>query len=211
MTGTEATIRVLVADDHPLVRVGLVSIIGDEPGMTVVAAACDGREAIDLYRAHKPDVLLIDLRMPEVTGQQAIAAIRKEFPRSRIIVLTTYAADDEIVSALGAGAQGYLLKDAEGEETLAAIRTVHAGGRHLAAAVGARLAERVTSEGLTDRELEVLRLMARGGTNEALAAALGVRAGTIKWHITHIMEKLGATDRTMAVSIALQRGIIHID
>jgi two-component system NarL family response regulator len=211
MTSAETTIRVLVADDHPLVRMGLAAIINDAPGMTVVAEARDGREAIDLYRTHKPDILLIDLRMPEVNGLEAIAAIRQEFPRSRIIVLTTYAADDEIVTALGAGAQGYLLKDAEGEETLAAIRAVHAGGRHLAAAVGARLAERVTSEGLTDRELEVLRLMARGGTNEALAAALGVRAGTVKWHVTHIMEKLGATDRTMAVSIALQRGIIHID
>jgi two-component system NarL family response regulator len=210
MTG-ETKIRVVVADDHPLVRMGLVAIIDGEADMGVVAEARDGQEAIELFRKHHPDILLVDLRMPEVNGLEAIAAVRKEFPHARVIVLTTYAADDEITRALGAGAMGYLLKDAESEETLRAIRSVHAGGRHLAPAVGARLAERITGERLTDRELEVLRLMARGGTNESLAEVLGVRAGTIKWHVTHIMEKLGASDRTMAVSIALQRGIIHLD
>jgi two-component system, NarL family, response regulator len=211
MAPSSSPIRVLVADDHPLVRIGLASIINGEPDMSVVAEARDGQEAIELYRSHQPDVLLVDLRMPEASGFDAIVAIRKEFPRSRILVLTTYAADEEIMRALEAGAQGYLLKDADGEETLAAIRSVYAGRRHLSVAVGLRLAERFSGSGLTDRELEVLGLLARGGTNEDLASALGVRAGTVKWHVTHILEKLGASDRTMAVSIALQRGIIHLD
>jgi two-component system NarL family response regulator len=204
-------IRVIVADDHPVVRMGLVTLINGQEDMKVVAEAQNGKEAVDLYKAHQPDVLLIDLRMPVMSGVDATVAIRKEFPDSKIVVLTTYDADEDIVRTLGAGAKGYLLKDAVGPEMLEAIRAVHAGQRRVAAAVGARLAERVTGSELTVRELEVLRLLARGGTNKDLAKALSISEGTVKGHVNNILSKLGVTDRTMAVTTALQRGIIHLD
>jgi two-component system, NarL family, response regulator len=204
-------IRVIVADDHPVVRMGLVTLINAQEDMKIVAEAQNGKEAVDLYKTHAPDVLLIDLRMPVMSGVDATVAIRKEFPDSRIIVLTTYDADEDIVRTLGAGAKGYLLKDAVGPEMLEAIRAVHAGQRRVAAAVGARLAERVTGSELTVRELEVLRLLARGGTNKDLAKSLSISEGTVKGHVNNILSKLGVTDRTMAVTTALQRGIIHLD
>jgi two-component system, NarL family, response regulator len=204
-------IRILVADDHPVVRVGLTTLISAQSDMTVVAEATNGKEAVDLYRQHQPDVLLIDLRMPVMSGVDATVAVRKEFPGSRILVLTTYDADEDIVRTLSAGALGYMLKDSVGPEMLEAIRAVHAGQRRVAASVGARLAERVTGSELTVRELEVLRLMARGGTNKDLAATLKISEGTIKGHVNNILSKLGVTDRTMAVTTALQRGIIHLD
>jgi two-component system, NarL family, response regulator len=204
-------IRILIADDHPIVRTGLVTLIGGQPDMKVIGEAANGKEAIDQFRLLQPDVLLIDIRMPVMSGVDATIAIRHEFPQSRIIVLTTYEADEDIVRTLRAGAQGYLLKDTIGDEMLEAIRAVHAGQRRVAPAVGARLAERVTGAELTVRELEVLKLMSRGGTNKELANSLSISEGTVKGHVNNILSKLGVTDRTMAVTTALQRGIIHLD
>jgi DNA-binding NarL/FixJ family response regulator len=212
MTGTQAgPIRVLVADDHPVVRMGLVSLIKSQADMAVVAEAGNGKEAIELYRQHRPDLLMMDVRMPVMTGVDATVALRAEFPDSRILILTTYEADEDIVRTLRAGAQGYLLKDSAGPEMLEAIRAIHAGQRRVAPAVGARLAERVTTSELTVRELEVLKLMSKGGTNKDLAKALSISEGTVKGHVNNILSKLGVTDRTMAVTTALQRGIIHLD
>jgi len=204
-------IRVMVADDHPVVRIGLTAIVNAQADMTVVAEARNGREAIDLYRQHHPDVLLIDLRMPVLNGLDAALAIRADFPGSRIIVLTTYDSDEDIVRALKAGVQGYLLKDSVGEAMLEAVRAVHAGHRRVAPEVGTRLADRVAGSELTPRELEVLKLLARGGTNKDLAAALAITEGTVKGHVNNILSKLCVTDRTMAAATALQRGIIRLD
>jgi len=204
-------IRVMVADDHPVVRIGLTAIVSAQPDMTVVAEARNGREAIDFYRQHHPDVLLIDLRMPVLSGLDAALAIRADFPGSRIIVLTTYDSDEDIVRALKAGVQGYLLKDSVGEAMLEAVRAVHAGHRRVAPEVGTRLADRVAGSELTPRELEVLKLLARGGTNKDLAAALAITEGTVKGHVNNILSKLCVTDRTMAAATALQRGIIRLD
>jgi two-component system, NarL family, response regulator len=211
MMTDKQTIRILVADDHPVVRMGLANLLNAQPDMKVVAEAVNGQEAIDLYREHRPDILLLDIRMPVLNGVDATLAIRAEFPQSRIVVLTTYEADEDIVRTLRAGAQGYLLKDSVGDEMIEAIRAVHAGQRRVAPAVGARLAERVTGSELTVRELEVLKLMSRGGTNKDLATALSISEGTVKGHVNNILSKLGVTDRTMAVTTALQRGIIHLD
>jgi two-component system NarL family response regulator len=204
-------ISVMVTDDHPVVRMGLTALINGEADMKVVAEAGNGKEAVERFREHQPDVLLIDLRMPVMSGVDATIAIRGEFPDSRIIVLTTYDADEDVVRTLSAGAKGYLLKDSVGPEMLAAIRAVYAGQRRVSAAVGERLAERVNGSQLTMRELELLRLMARGGTNKDLAAALSITEGTVKGHVNNILGKLAVTDRTMAVTTALQRGIIRLD
>jgi two-component system NarL family response regulator len=208
---TTAKIRVLLADDHPVVRTGLTTLIDGQSDMTVVGAAENGREAIELYRKLQPDVLLIDLRMPVLSGVDATVAIRAEFPQSHILVLTTYEADEDIVRTLKAGALGYLLKDTVGPEMLEAVRAVHAGQRRVSPAVAVRLAERASGSELTVRELEVLKLLARGGTNKDLAVSLSISEGTVKGHINNILSKLGVTDRTMAVTTALQRGIIQLE
>ena len=205
-------IRILIADDHPVVREGVAAMIERRPDMTVVAEAATGREAVAAYRAAQPDVVLMDLRMPEMTGVEAIGAIRGEFPGARIIVLTTYDGDEDIYRGLQAGARAYLLKDAPRDELLDAIRAVHAGQSRIPPAVAARLAERVLAgPQLTPRELEVLRGIVAGRSNKEIGAALSIGEGTVKAHVNNILGKLGVNDRTQAVTTALQRGIVHLD
>jgi DNA-binding NarL/FixJ family response regulator len=202
--------RIMIADDHPVVREGFAAMIGTEPDMTVVAQARSGEEAIDLFRRVRPDVTLMDLRMPGMGGVDAIRAIRREFPDSRLIVLTTYDGDEDIYRALEAGAQAYLLKDMICDEILAAIRAVHAGQRRIPAAVGTRLAERMTALGLSEREQRVLDLVATGKSNKEIAAALEITEATVKGHMTNVLGKLGVTDRTQAVITAIRRGLVHL-
>jgi DNA-binding NarL/FixJ family response regulator len=203
-------IRIVIADDHPVVREGFAAMIETEPGMTVVGQARTGEEAIEIYWRERPDVVLMDLRMPGMGGVEAIRAIRQEFPDSRVIVLTTYDGDEDIYRALEAGAQAYLLKDMICEEILAAVRAVHAGQRRIPAAVGTRLADRMTGMHLSDREHGVLELVATGKSNKEIAAALEISEATVKGHMTNILGKLGVTDRTQAVIIALRRGLVHL-
>ena len=203
--------RVLIADDHPIVREGLSAVIDDQPDMAVVGQAANGAEAVALALAHRPDVLLLDLRMPELNGVAAIRAIRAQWPQAHVVVLTTYDGDEDIYRALQAGAQAYLLKDTPRAELLDVIRAVARGQRRLPPEVAARLMERMSGQALTEREVEVLCLMARGGSNKAIGAELHIGEGTVKFHVNNILGKLGAEDRTQAVTIALQRGIIHLD
>ncbi len=206
----EDSIRILLADDHPVVRTGLALMIKYEPGMEVVAQASNGKEAVDLFRAHQPDITLMDLRMPELNGVEAIAAIKSEFPDARIVVVTSYDSDEDIYLALRAGAKGYLLKDATPEQLLNAIRVVHTGRSSISPAVGAKLAERLGNPELSDRETEVVRLMATGKTNQEIAAVLGITEGTVKFHVNNILSKLEVSDRTQAVIKALKRGIANL-
>lgn len=209
--GNVDPIRVLIADDHFVVRAGLATVINSEPDMTVVAEAVNGKQAVALFSEHRPDVVLMDLRMPEMNGAEAITVIQKEFPDSRIIVLTTYDGDEDIYRALQAGARAYILKDMVGDEVIDAIRAVHAGQRRIPAAVAARLAERMPRSELTPRELEVLQLIVKGKSNKDIAAALFVTEGTIKIHVNNLLGKLGVSDRTQATTAAIQRGIVHLD
>jgi two-component system NarL family response regulator len=202
--------RIMIADDHPVVREGFAAMIGTEPDMTVVAQARSGEEALELFRRARPDVTLMDLRMPGMGGVEAIRAIRREFPDSRLIVLTTYDGDEDIYGALEAGAQAYLLKDMFCDEILAAIRAVHAGQRRIPAAVGTRLAERMAGLDLSEREHQVLELVATGRSNKEIATELHITEATVKGHLTNILGKLGVTDRTQAVIAALRRGIVHL-
>ncbi len=204
-------IRVLLADDHPVVREGVAALINRRPDMTVIAEARDGREAVELFRHHDPDVALIDLRMPEMDGLKAIAAVREYSPAARIIVLTTFDDDEDIYRALRAGAKGYLLKDAPREELLECIRCVYEGKTYIPLGVATKLAERVSGSELTARELEVLQLMAAGKSNKEIAAALFVTEGTIKVHVNNILRKLGAGGRTEAVTLAIKRGVVRLD
>ena len=203
-------IRVLISDDHPFMREGLAAVIDYKPDMTVVGLACNGREAVELFRQHQPDVTLMDLRMPELSGVEAIATICAEFADARIVVLTTYDGDEDIYRGLRSGAKGYVLKDAEPDELLAAIRAVHNGQKYIPPAVGAKLAERIGSPELSERELEVLRLMARGKSNLEISTALSIAEGTVKFHVKNILSKLGVGDRTQAMIVALKRGIITL-
>jgi two-component system, NarL family, response regulator len=204
-------IRVLIADDHFVVRMGLTAVVTTQPDMAVVAEAANGRQALELFRHHRPDVTLMDLRMPEMDGIEAITAIRKEFPDSRFIVLTTFDGDEDIYRALQAGARSYLLKDMLQAGLVEAIRAVHAGQRRIPAEVAARLAERMDRTELTSREMEVLGLIVKGKSNKEIAASLKIAEGTVKIHINNILSKLGVSDRTQAATFALQRGIIHLD
>ena len=215
MTGTAANagsapIRIMIADDHPVVREGFAAMLETEPDMAVVGLARTGEETVELFRRVRPDVTLMDLRLPGMGGVEAIRAIRREFPDSRVIVLTTYDGDEDIYRALEAGAQAYLLKDMLCDEILAAIRAVHAGQRRIPAAVGTRLADRVTGMHLSDRERRVLELVATGKSNKEIAAALEITEATVKGHMTNILGKLGVTDRTQAVIAALRRGLVHL-
>ena len=204
------TIRIMVIDDQAVVRQGFVALINTVPDMEVIAEGINGQQAIDLYNQHTPDVTLIDLRMPVVGGVEAITAIRNNFPDARLIVLTTYDGDEDIYRSLQAGARGYLLKDVFFEELETAIRTVHAGSRHIPAAIAMRLAERMASSDLTSREMEVLELIVRGQSNKEIGASLTISEATVKSHINNILSKLGVTDRTQAVTTALQRGLVHL-
>jgi DNA-binding NarL/FixJ family response regulator len=204
-------IRVLTADDHAVVRAGIAAMIANEPDIAVVAEAGDGAEAIALYHEHVPDVVLMDLRMPKLDGVSAITAIRTADPDAHIVALTTYDGDADIHRALSAGACAYLVKDVLVGELVRAIRSAAAGKRLIPTAVASRLAEFTPRVDLTDREVEVLRLVAKGLRNKEISRVIGRTEGTVKVHLKNILQKLGVDDRTEAVTLALQRGIIHLD
>ena len=204
-------IRILIVEDHHIVRKGFIALLQMMDGFEVVAEAGDGALAIDLYRQHKPDITLIDLRLPVMGGVDAIKAIRHDFPDARFIVLTTFDGDEDIYRALQAGARGYLLKGMEADDLTTAIRAVHAGKTWIPAEVAGRLAERFSGSALTERETDVLRLIVRGLNNKDIAARLFISEATVKTHINNLLSKLGVADRTQAATTALQRGIVHLD
>lgn len=205
-----AKIRVFTVDDHPLLHEGIATVIRNEPDMTLAAQASSGREAIQLYREFTPDVTLMDLRLPDMNGIDAMIAIRSEFPEARVIMLSTFAGDVEIQRALQAGARAYTLKSMPPRELMEVIRQVHSGKRKIPAEIAAHLAEHYSDEALTEREVEVLQQVAGGNRNRDIADKLFITEETVKVHIKHIMEKLGAADRTQAVAIGVRRGIIHL-
>jgi DNA-binding NarL/FixJ family response regulator len=203
-------IRVLSVDDHALLREGIAALVGNQMDMELIAEACDGREAVEMFRKHQPDVTLMDLQMPEMGGIDAIGAIRAEFPEARVIVLTTYTGDVQVMRALKAGARGYLLKGLLRKELIETIRAVHGGHRRMATEVAAEIAEHATDDALTPREIDVLRLIAVGNANKEIAARLSITEETVKGYVKNILAKLRANDRTHAVTIGLKRGIIDL-
>jgi DNA-binding NarL/FixJ family response regulator len=210
MSAEVPPIRILAVDDHPLVRQGIAGLIGVQPDMALVGEASTGREAIQEFRKHQPDVTLMDLQMPEMNGLDALIAIRNEFPEARIIVLTTYAGDVQILRALKAGAQAYLLKNALHKELLETIRVVHAGKKSLSPEASYEIAQHATDDALTPAEIAVLRLIAAGNANKQIADQLSITEETVKSRVKSILSKLGANDRTHAAIIGLKRGIIEI-
>jgi DNA-binding NarL/FixJ family response regulator len=205
-----AQIRILSVDDHPLLREGLAAVISNQQDMLLVAQASNAEEAIQQFRKHQPDVTLMDLRLPDKSGIDAMIAVRTEFPEARVIMLTTFEGDVEIQRALEAGARGYLLKSMPPKELVEVIRQVHAGKKRIPTRLAAQLAEHFSDEDLTTREIEVLNQIAEGNRNRDIAEKLFITEETVKVHIKHIMEKLGANDRTQAVAIGLRRGIIQL-
>ena len=203
-------IRVLTVDDHPLLREGISTLINNQPDMCIVGEASTGTEALERFRELRPDVTLMDVRLPDKSGIDAMVAIRGEFPDARVIMLTTSEGDVEIQRALGTGARGYILKSMPPKDVIEAIRIVHAGKKRIPPAIAAHLAEHYADEDLTAREIEVLQQISGGNRNRDIADRLFISEETVKVHIKHIMEKLGANDRTQAVAIALKRGIIHL-
>jgi DNA-binding NarL/FixJ family response regulator len=203
-------IRILTVDDHQLLREGIAAVLEGQPDMVLIGQASNGREAIESFRQHRPDVTLMDLRMPDMSGIEAITVIRAEFPNARIIVLTTYAGDVQAAEALKAGAYGYLLKNLVRKELLETIRAVHAGKRRVPPEIATEIAEHVADDALTEREIEVLRRVAAGKSNKMIAAELDIAEGTVKTHMKSILPKLDASDRTHAVMIALKRGILDV-
>jgi DNA-binding NarL/FixJ family response regulator len=210
MTTQSDRIRILAVDDHALLRDGIAALVAGEPDMQLVAQGANGREAIQQYRAHRPDVTLMDLQMPEMSGLDAIIAIRGEFPDARIIVLTTYSGDVQALRALQAGARAYLLKNLVHKELLETIRAVHAGKKTLSTQVSYELAEHATDESLSHGEIEVLRLIAGGNANKQIADRLSITEDTVKGRVKNILSKLGANDRTHAAMIGIKRGIIEM-
>lgn len=204
-------LRIMLVDDHYLVRMGLASIIALEPDMTVCAEASTGEQAQALFRSQRPDVTLMDLRLPGMSGTDTAQAIRSEYPEARIVMISTYVCDEEIYGALQAGAMAYLVKSVQREELMRAIRKAAAGQRHIPPEVAARLADRVSGSQLSTREIEVLRFLVSGRRNREIASALDIAEGTVKLHVSSILSKLGATDRTEAVTRALQRGIVQLE
>lgn len=203
-------IRILTVDDHPLLRDGIAAVFSGQEDMTLVGQACDGREAIECFRRLRPDVTLMDLRMPDMSGIEAIVAIRAEFPGARIIVLTTYAGDAQAAAALKAGAVGYLLKNMVRKELIDTIHAVHSGKRRVPPEIATDIAEHFADDALTERELQVLKRVAAGKSNKLIAAELDISEGTVKTHMKNILPKLDASDRTHAVTIALKRGILEL-
>jgi DNA-binding NarL/FixJ family response regulator len=204
-------IRILTVDDHPLLRKGIAALVNAETDLKLIAEASNGEEALEAFRSHQPDVTLMDLQMPEMDGLEAIVAIRREYPDARIIVLTTYTGDVQVLRALKAGARAYILKGQVHKELLETIRVVHAGQRRIPPAIAAELADHATDDPLTEREIEVVRLIAAGNGNKQIADQLSIGEATVKSHVTNILSKLGANDRAHAVTIALKRGIIELD
>ncbi|MGD0648875.1 MAG: response regulator transcription factor [Acidobacteriaceae bacterium] len=209
MTDGSSLIRILAVDDHPLVRKGIVGLVADEPDMTTVAEACNGREAIQQFRIHLPDITLMDLQMPEMNGIDAISAIRGEFPEARIIVLTTYAGDVQVLRALKAGARAYMLKNLLDKDLLETIRAIHVGKKTVSPEISYELAEHATDDSLTPGEISVLHLIAEGNANKQIADRLSIAEETVKGRVKNILSKLGANDRTHAAIIGLRRGIIE--
>jgi DNA-binding NarL/FixJ family response regulator len=203
-------IRVFSVDDHPLLREGIAAIINSQPDMLMVAQASNGRDAHQMFRQHLPDVTLMDLRLPDISGIDAMIAIRSEFPDARVVVLTTFEGDVEIQRALAAGARGYILKNMPPRDLVEVVRQVHAGKKRIPHEIASRLAEHMSDESLTEREIDVLQHVAGGNRNREIAEQLSISEETVKVHVKHIMEKLGANDRTGAVAIAVRRGIIHL-
>ena len=210
MSNGSVQIRILAVDDHALVRQGIAVLVGTQPDMTMVAEASNGREAIQQFRTYHPDITLMDLQMPEMNGLEAIIAIRGEFPNAKIVVLTTYKGDVQILRALKAGAQGYLLKNTFHKELVETIRAVHAGRRALSPEASYEIAEHSTDEGLTPAEISVLRLIAAGNANKQIADQLSITEETVKSRVKNILSKLGANDRTHAAMIGVKRGIIDM-
>lgn len=210
MNSQPGLIRILTVDDHPLLRSGIAALVNAEPDMKLVAEATDGQQAIELYRLHRPDVTLMDLQMPEMNGVEAISEIQNEFHDARIIVLTTYRGDAQILKALKAGARAYILKGHVHRELLATIRAVHAGQRRIPPEIAVELAEHATDDCLSSREIDVLRLIAAGNSNKLIADRLSIGEATVKSHVASILSKLGANDRAHAVTIGLKRGMIEL-
>jgi DNA-binding NarL/FixJ family response regulator len=207
---TDPAIRILCVDDHPLMREGITAVIQNEPDMLVVSEASNGQEALQEFRKHRPDITLMDLRLPDMSGIDALIAIRAEYVAARVIMLTTFEGDAEIQRALQAGAKGYMLKSMPRKRLVEMIRTVHAGAKSIPPEIAAHLAEHLGDELLTRREVDVLQKMAGGNRNRDIAEQLFISEETVKGHVKHIMEKLNASDRTEAVAIAVRRGIIHL-
>jgi DNA-binding NarL/FixJ family response regulator len=207
---SDPAIRILCVDDHPLMREGITAVIQNEPDMLVIGEASNGQEALQAFRKHRPDVTLMDLRLPDMSGIDALIAIRAEYSGARVIMLTTFEGDAEIQRALQAGAQGYMLKSMPRKRLVEMIRKVHAGAKSIPTEIAAHLAEHLGDEFLTRREVDVLQKMAGGNRNRDIAEQLFISEETVKGHVKHIMEKLRASDRTEAVAIAVRRGIIHL-
>jgi DNA-binding NarL/FixJ family response regulator len=203
-------IRILTVDDHPLLRKGIATLVNAEPDMKLVAEASGGEQAVELFRVHRPDVTLMDLQMPDMNGTEAIVQIQSLFPDARIVVLTTYTGDAQVLRALRAGARGYILKGHVHRELLDTIRAVHAGQRRIPPDVAAELAEHIADDALSLREIDVLRLIAVGNSNKLIARQLSIGEATVKSHVANILSKLGAHDRAHAVTIGMKRGIIQL-